>query len=258
VIEPVARYCAARMSKLIGNTLKMFGYPFHFLFPRVRFHIPRKSAPLLHIGSSHRIPKIIWQTNFIDRVTLPVYLNYLFNRLMSPTYEYQFMDDAECSKFINENCPREREAYAKLNIGAARADLWRILVLRKFGGVYLDIDAHTVWPLRFIIKPHMTELYIRHKDGELSNYFIASEPGNPHLTLIVDAVLDNIAKRSSPDVYQLTGPGPLHRTLAPLNPPSTYYKHTCYQGSFTNEFFQYVDHPQGKWHKAQKRIKILG
>jgi hypothetical protein len=32
---------------------------------------------------------------------------------------------------------------------------------------------------------------------------------------------------------------------------------TCYQGSFTNEFFQYVDHPQGKWVHVQDKISAV-
>jgi mannosyltransferase OCH1-like enzyme len=259
-MEIVARYCAARFFKVVGNFLKILAYPLFFLFPQARFTIPHRSRPFIARRSAHRIPKILWQTNYTDRVTLPVYLNYLFNRLMSPTYEYRFMGDAERCAFVNEHCSGpEREAYGKLRIGAAQADLWRVLVLRKFGGVYLDIDAHVVWPLGSIIKPYLDELYIRHKNGELSNYFIASAPNNPNLTFVVEAILDNIARLSSADVFQLTGPGPLDRTLRLLNtPPAVYYKYTCYQGSFTNEFFQYMDHPQGKWNKAQKKMPVVG
>ncbi|WP_354037796.1 glycosyltransferase [Bradyrhizobium sp. S3.2.6] len=33
------------------------------------------------------------------------------------------------------------QCYSRLQIGAARADLWRVLVLLHEGGIYVDIDA---------------------------------------------------------------------------------------------------------------------
>src|SRR5262245_49824232 len=210
----VVRYLAARVAKLVGNFLKVLCYPPHFLFPTVRFSLPHRSRPILAINSAHRIPKIIWQTNYTDRVTLAVYLNYLFNRCLSPTYAYRFMDPRKRAEFIKKHCSADvLEAYSKLLIGAAQADLWRILVLRQFGGVYLDIDAHPVWPLGFIIKPD--------------------------------------------DVAEVTGPVVLDAALNRLDVPTAYYKCTCYQGSFTNEFFQYVDHPQGKWNKGQLTMPVV-
>lgn len=254
----VARYLAARIIKVIGNFLKMPCYLLYFLFPKRRFSIPHRSKPIFASGSTRRVPKIIWQTNYTDRVTTAVYLNYLFNRLMSPTFEYRFMDERERADFVKANCSsRVFESYANLQIGAAQADLWRVLVLRQFGGVYLDIDAHVVWPLGFIIKPECKELYLRHKNSALTNYFIASTKGNPHLDLVIDSIVDNIEKRSSDEVAELTGPWVLHHALNALDLPTASYKTTCYQGTFTNEFFQYVDHPQGKWIRAQEEISIV-
>lgn len=254
----VVRYLAARVAKLLGNLLKVLCYPFHVLFPKARFSLPHRSEPMLAGNSAHRVPKVIWQTNYTDRVTLAVYLNYLFNRCLSPTYAYRFMDPHERTEFITAHCPAEViEAYSKLLIGAAQAELWRILVLQRFGGVYLDIDAHAVWPLGLVIKPDCEELYIRHKDNAISNYFLASTKDNPHLDLALEAMLDNIGRASSNDVAEVTGPAVLDAALNRLNVPTAYYKYTCYQGSFTNEFFQYVDHPEGKWTKVQRTAPIV-
>jgi mannosyltransferase OCH1-like enzyme len=252
------RFLFARFIKIIGNFLKGPCYLFHFLFPHRRFTIPRYSRALIRTVSSKKIPKVIWQTNHTDRVTLAVYLNYLFNRLMSSTYEYRFMDDTDMATFIKQYCSsRIVESYLNLQIGAARSDLWRLLVLQHFGGVYLDIDAHVVWPMEFIIKPGCDELYLQHKNDVLSNYFLASTKGNMKLDLAIDAIVDNIEKVSANDVAELTGPGALNRALIGRNLTTAYYKTTSYQGTFTNEFFQYIDHPQGKWSKVQKQIKIV-
>jgi mannosyltransferase OCH1-like enzyme len=254
----IVRYLAARLTKFIGNFMKVLYYPLHFLFPTLRFSLPHRSEPIFAANSAHRIPKVIWQTNYTDRITLPVYLNYLFNRCMSPTYAYRFMGPRERAQFILECCSADVfECYSKLKIGAAQADLWRVLVLRQFGGVYLDIDAHVVWPLGFIVKPDYEELYLQHKYGSVSNYFLASTRDNPHLDLILTSILDNVRTHASNDVSELTGPMALDRALKGLNVPTTYYKHTCYQGSFTNEFFQYIDHPQGKWTRVQQIASVV-
>lgn len=252
------RWLFARGTKIYGNCTKVLSYSFYLISPRKRFQLPHNSAPLLSRRSRHRIPKVIWQTNYSDRVTLAVYFNYLCNRWLSPTYAYRFMDTRERAAFVKTNfAPDVFESYSKLQLGAAQADLWRVLVLYRFGGVYLDIDAHAAWPLGFAIGPDREELFIEHREGELSNYFMASAPGNPHLELVIKTMLANINRATSNNVFELTGPAVLNGALQGLNVPSAPYRLTCYQGSFTNEFFQYVDHPQGKWVHVQDRISAV-
>lgn len=92
------------------------------------------------------------------------------------------MTNEDISDYIKSNFPAETfESYSKIQIGAAQADFWRLLVLYKHGGVYMDIDAHLIWPLSSIIKPEQTELYLVIKNGEISNYFIASKNDNINL-----------------------------------------------------------------------------
>jgi len=253
----IARFLAARIIKVVGNFTKGPSYIFHRLRPDKRFQLPHRAKPLIAKASNHKIPKIIWQTNFTDRVTIAVYLNYLFNRMMAPSYEYRFMDDAEAAEFIKTCFPGKIfEAFSKLQIGAAKADLWRVLVLQKYGGVYLDLDAHLAWPLGYIIKPDYQELYLRHRDRVLINFFIASVSDNPHLDSVIEAIVGNISNPTSNNVFELTTL-PLDRVLAAYDVRTAYFKITCIQGSFTNEFFQYVDHAQGKWTRAQKELAVV-
>jgi mannosyltransferase OCH1-like enzyme len=254
----VIRYLSARLIKIIGNGSKAISHLFHVLRPNKRFSIPHRASPWIAGRGQHRVPKIIWQTNYTDRVTFAVYLNYLFNRLMSPTYEYRFMITAEREAYIKENCSAEIfEAYSRLQIGAAQADLWRLLVLRKFGGVYMDIDAHVVWPLGYMIERDADELYILERLNRFSNYFIATVPNNPHIDLAIHTILGNIKNPQSQKVVHLTGPVVFEKVLQPLKLPAVSYRYTCIQGTFTNEYFQYIDHPQGKYTRVQRQISVL-
>jgi mannosyltransferase OCH1-like enzyme len=244
--------------KVFGNLLKASCYPLYYLFPRLRLSLPSISEPLWRKSIKFQIPAYIWQTNFTGRVTLPVFLNYLFNRLMAPGFAYRFMVTEDREAFIKANFDHTiYETYKKIQIGAAQADFWRLLVLYKYGGVYMDIDAHLVWPLHKILANANSELYLKIKTGEISNYFIASAPANRNLLDLINRICQNVSYSTSTNVYDLTGPGVFNDVFKGREVPTRYYLYTCNQGNFTNEYFQYLDKPQGKWTKEQKKIDVV-
>lgn len=246
-----------RFIKIVGTLLKAFSYIFHFIFPNKRFTIPEHSAPWIKSKTLTEIPKIIWQTNFTNRVTLAVYFNYLCNRLLAPDYEYRYVSTEERLNFLNKYATTEiADAYSQLTDGASQADLWRMFVLNFNGGIYMDIDAHLVWPLSYIIKPSDTELFLLTKK-HYTNYFIASQKCNPIITKTLEIVVSNIQKRDiKGGVYNLTGPNTLNLAIGDKEVNHRFYRITCVQGSFTNEYFQYIDKPNGKWIHAD-RDKLL-
>lgn len=247
----------SRIVKLLANVVKMLSYAFHRLLPDKRFKIPAHAKPLLPKSNRSLIPKTIWQTNFTDKVTLPLYINYLFNRIMAPSYEYRFMITESRSEFVAMFYPEEFPYYNRLQIGAAQADFWRLLILNKFGGVYLDIDAHLVWPLSDVIGREKEELYVITRRKELSNYFIASRANNNNLKKMIGKIVDNIKLGSSDNVFDLTGPGVFHECLVQDAVPTVSYRYAVNQGNFTNEYFQYVDKPEGKWNRQQKDTDVI-
>jgi mannosyltransferase OCH1-like enzyme len=258
MLKKLLIYLAGRIIKFIANILKVGCYAFHFFFPRKRFTLPRQSGPIFRRRGKTVIPRILWQTNFTDRVTLPLYLNYLWNRLLAFNYEYRFVDDETADAFIKEHYPGDvYDGYAMLQIGAAKADFWRLLVLYKQGGVYLDMDANFVWPLGSILRPYDQELYITIKHDRISNYFIASKPNNDHLKEMIALVMHNIDENSILTVYELTGPGVFDQVLEGIDANFISYRYVCSQGNFSNEYFQYIDSKQGKWTHAQHKMSIV-
>ena len=247
----IAILVANRLSRLLGNIVKWASYPFHALFADTRFTIPEYrgdySLPKLQIAE---IPKIIWQTNYSNRVTLPVYCNYLVNRFLSRGYEYRYISTEERSRFLQQYADAETfQAYSQLTDGAAQADFWRVFVLEKFGGVYLDIDAQLICPLSLAIAPNDREILIYRKT-EFTNYFIATQPNNPLLRETLRVIVDNIQQRKIHlGVFNMTGPGALvvamERSPDTLNIRNARY--ICLQGTFMNEYFQYMDKKNGKW-----------
>ncbi|MEM5529256.1 glycosyltransferase [Gammaproteobacteria bacterium AS21] len=237
-----------RLLKVLGALVKGFSFIFHFLFPNKRFTIPSQRNALFKSVKPSIVPRIIWQTNYTNKVALPVYINYLFNRIMSPTYEYRYFSTEQRLLFIKEHASdRVYKAFTRLTDGASQADLWRLFILNYYGGVYMDIDAHLVWPLSYVIDDNDEEVFILNKK-HFTNYFMATKAGNPVLQKTIDIVVKNIEENNvSGGVYDLTGPTALNLAIAGANVHHRFYRITCNQGTFTNEYFQYIDKPRGKW-----------
>jgi len=250
---PLKIILANRVIKILGTIVKTFSYLFHFIFPKLRFTIPAQSDPIIKSNNETLIPKIIWQTNFTAKASLPVYANYLFNRLMALDYEYRYVSTEERHEFMNEFASKEiATAFNQLTDGAAQADLWRMFVLNYYGGVYMDIDAHIVWPMSKIISPKDKELFLLNKQ-HYTNYFIASAKENETIKKTIEIIVNNVnEKKIGGGVYDLTGPTTFNTAIGDTEVNHRFYKITCIQGSFTNEHFQYIDKPRGKWTHAKK------
>lgn len=242
-----------RLIKILGALVKIISYIFHFIFPNKRFTIPIQSKALIKTKSKHKLPKIIWQTNYTNKVSLPVYCNYLFNRIISPDWEYRYMGHEQREEFIKNNASNEiYESFMKLTDGAAQADLWRIFTLNYYGGVYMDFDAYAIIPLSYIIEKDDKEVFLLNKE-HFTNYFIASVKNNKILEKTINLIVQNIKeKKIEGGVYNLTGPTVLNDAIGKEKVNYRYYRYTCNQGGFTNEYFQYIDKKQGKWTHAKK------
>lgn len=159
------------MTRLLGNIVKTLSYPFHALFPKMRFTIPEFSPAKRQSHKKTKINRVIWQTNYSNKVTLPVYCNYLFNRLLSLSYDYRYVSTEARADYIKTHADeRTFNAYSKLTDGAAQADFWRIFTLYHEGGIYMDIDGHLVWCLDSIIDEEDSEVVISRR-GRYTNFF---------------------------------------------------------------------------------------
>ena len=163
--------------------------------------------------SSH-VPSIIHQT-FSSSSLSPAYSeNVRTIRAMNPEYEYRFYDDRQALAFVLSSYGQEVAAiYNSISprYGAARADLFRYLLLYKEGGVYLDIKSTTITPLREVIKvddqfllsqwengigdPY--EGYGLHPElvsprGEYQQWHIICAAGHPFLRSVITRVLRNL------------------------------------------------------------------
>ena len=73
-------------------------------------------------------------------------------RKLNGDYEFRFFDDQDAHALVIAVGSRaEVTAYESVLAGASRADLFRVLYLKYFGGVWADLDTEARSPLQEIL-----------------------------------------------------------------------------------------------------------
>jgi mannosyltransferase OCH1-like enzyme len=66
---------------------------------------------------------------------------------LHPEWEVLFFSDGDCEDFVARNYPTYLELYRWYPKPVMKADLFRILAVKKLGGFFLDMDMWLVEPL---------------------------------------------------------------------------------------------------------------
>lgn len=154
------------------------------------------------------IPKTIYQTWYTTNIPGPIQESIDQMKDQNPDYKYVLFDDDTMRDFIQTSYSKQiLEIYDVLKVGAAKADLWRYLVLYKYGGIYLDIDS--VWKGSFnsIISENDKAVISRENNDDLFvQWCLMFEPGHPILRYAIEKACTNILFRSQDNIVFLTGP----------------------------------------------------
>jgi len=164
------------------------------------------------------IPKLIHQTTGNPAKLGDVYLNNIKDITnLNPLWEYKIYSDDDCCDFIYDNYGEEfLNIYLSIDpkYGAARADLFRYLVIYEKGGLYLDIKSTCYKPLDENIKPDDTLILSHwpsslhgidipltgfHKEfliPEFQNWFILASQHNRIIESVVTEVVKNLESYS--------------------------------------------------------------
>jgi mannosyltransferase OCH1-like enzyme len=130
-------------------------------------------------------------------------------------------------------------------------------MLYKHGGTYMDTDAHPIWPLARIIRPETDEQFLHHQCKEATNYFIASKPSNTTIKALIDETLHRIEYSSHNNICNITGPAIFEAIQADREHQWHLGSHSCLQGNYSNNFFKYIDKPEGRWTSEQQRQRVV-
>jgi inositol phosphorylceramide mannosyltransferase catalytic subunit len=154
-----------------------------------------------------------FKTNVIPETMYQAANSYI---TMNPHYDYYFYTDEDiqdivdffdCSGLAFSNADL-RKAYARLNTGAGKADLFRYMIVYMDGGCYFDIDTVCLKPLDSFILPE-DELVSGIGDrGDLHQWGLVYKKNHPFMKAALNLCVRNILTTSfSQGYYNLEGVG---------------------------------------------------
>lgn len=167
-----------------------------------------------HSLSSVAIPRHIYQT---WKTREPEVLHKTHLQQIMPDMDYTFFDDDMIETFIQEEYDKDTlTLFQKLNVGAAKADLWRYMIMYKRGGVYLDVDSDILTSLDPLLNSGADVVLAA--EPAPSSFFVQwaliAKPGHDIFRLAVELALFNIKHEHHPhDVHKATGPAVLTQAI---------------------------------------------
>jgi len=156
--------------------------------------------------------RVIRATNTTDTQRIPRILHVSFKsrclprdliahmerwKTVLPNYSIFFHDDDAVSRLIYENnwprFPNLHKLMKCVKPGAMTIDVWRVLILYKYGGVYTDIDN---WPLDSLfernIGPDHSAVFFSDAYARPSQWFMASQDHHPIMYLAMTYIMHQI------------------------------------------------------------------
>ena len=209
-----------------------------------------------YIPPTKFIPKNLW----ITMKEIPQYSELDYNVRgvieINQDWEIHLTDDYAMNKFMNETFANTSLLWAfhmiNPKLGASKADIWRVAVLWRYGGVYIDADSHIYTPLSQAIQSNDeviigTEAHayvnIYHQDFPLSKvlpsetfgnhnilqWLLMSAPFHPFFTRILENIVlavktQFLKKPVFIDSYGALGETRLLATTGPLMVSASVYQ----------------------------------
>lgn len=168
-----------------------------------------------------QIPRVIFRT--IGNLAVNDRMHYYCHQKwveLNPTYLIVWYTNEQCDRFMkkfDEQFSGVLHAYNSLLPGAFKADLWRLCILYKFGGVYVDAFATPFKSMDEILKntaPFVTGLDPNFCGGGIHNGFIATTKGHPFIRQCILDIIDNVKTKNYGDnCLDVTGPSRMRKSM---------------------------------------------
>jgi len=237
----------------IGACVRVFVRAGRWILRQRELLVTPDLVPALEMSS--RIPRQIHQTYHSAQLPTALAQNAGNIRALNPTWAYNLYDDEAVATFIREEYgSRVLRLFLRIDprYGAARADLFRYLLVYKVGGVYLDIKSGLERPLDDVIREEDKYLLshwpqdpsepqsgwgrfqgfpdLAHMPrGGFQQWHVAAAAGHPFLRAVIIRVLKSIAGYHAPKVgsgyvgvFRTTGPVAYTLAIEPLLPKYPY------------------------------------
>jgi mannosyltransferase OCH1-like enzyme len=140
-------------------------------------------------------PKIIWQTHELPYKKLPDFQKNIIEtwKYLNPDWEHRYIDAEERSKQVKEYDSLLHSYYLLLG-KVHQADIWRLVTLYEYGGVYADMDSVCIKPIEEAIEwnykgEQMMCSSIGFQNGGVNNSNFGSIKNSKIVKLILDTYI---------------------------------------------------------------------
>jgi len=115
-------------------------------------------------------------------------------KTLNPEYDIQLYDDERCKQFLLNNFSQLHvDIFNFLKDGPIKSDFWRLCIICKYGGLYVDADIQPLVPLRSYIEENddfvtcISTNFINNRcNVKLNPHFLLSNKNNVILQECID------------------------------------------------------------------------
>jgi len=141
---------------------------------------------------------------------------------LNPGYQVAWFSDKQCDNIVKCFSYKVYNAYCKLKPGAFKADLWRLCILYKHGGTYVDAYATPYKSIKYVIdstnlkseNKFISTLDCKQAGSGIHNGFIITTPNHPFILQCINDIVHNVETKNYTDhILGVTGPICLSRAI---------------------------------------------
>jgi mannosyltransferase OCH1-like enzyme len=140
------------------------------------------------------IPKIIhqtWKTNIIPDKWIESQISC---EKIHNNYVYMLWTHEKMKQFVNEFYPELLELYLSYKYDIQRCDVFRYLVLYKYGGIYLDLDIYCIKKLDDLLKYDIVITKCPNLNLFYTNSFFMIKQNHPFFKYCISKLLERSNK----------------------------------------------------------------
>lgn len=137
------------------------------------------------IDIQQEIPKIIY---ICHKNLKCLNMTYKFWKRLNPGYQIKLFNDIMCQRFLLDQFSELYQSIFKfIPDGPIKSDFWRLCILYKYGGIYVDADIHPLVSLdKYLVRSCDLVTCITKCNENFNPHFIAARKNDPILKSCID------------------------------------------------------------------------
>ena len=154
----------------------------------------------------HKINKTFFQTFYTKNINYQTYLLIKKTLNKNKTFGYKLITDAEAINLIDNNFNKNiLRAYLRLNIGAAKGDFIRYIIMYLYGGIYYDLDSSINSSICNIIDRNKDNILFVDNNYNFEQWILISKPKNIIYLEVIKEMTERI-NNNIDNIFLATGP----------------------------------------------------